>query len=225
VVDCRVISVPRAVLFDLDGTLLDSIPLILDSYAHTFARFGLPIPPRESLIADIGRPLTIVLGRVARDRDHLAEMVAVYRGYNLTHHDARAVPFPGVVAMVHAVRARGLGTAVVTSKIRDSAERGVRVLGLEGAVDCIVGSDDVAEPKPAAEPVIKAARLLGAHPREAIMVGDSAHDMASGRAAGARTAAAGWGVENDAALRASAPDHWLEKPRDLRRLLDSATFR
>jgi pyrophosphatase PpaX len=135
------------------------------------------------------------------------------------------VAFPGVVQMVREVRGLGLGTAVVTSKIRHSAERGLRVLGLERIVDCIVGADDVAEPKPAAEPVVKAARLLGAKPLEVIMVGDSAHDMASGRAAGARTAAALWGVLDHVALRASAPDYWLESPADLTRLLQSTVPR
>ena len=203
----------RAVLFDLDGTLLDSIPLIVDSYVHTFARFGMPVPRREALIADIGRPLRVVLAEAAGDARHLAEMIAVYRDYNLAHHDARVVPFPGVVSMVREVKGLGLGTALVTSKIRDSALRGMTVLGLEDAIDHLVGGDDVSDPKPAAEPVLKAARLLGVEPREVIMVGDSAHDMASGRAAGARIAAAAWGVEDHASLKAAAPDFWLQSPR------------
>jgi pyrophosphatase PpaX len=203
------------VLFDLDGTLLDSIPLIVDSYAHTFRSFGLDVPPREELIADIGRPLTVVLGAVAGDPARLAEMIAVYREYNLRHHDARAVPFPGVASMVNSARGLGFRTALVTSKLRDSACRGIRLLGLEAAIDCIIGADQVVEPKPAAEPVMTAAQVLGVAPADAIMVGDSAHDMASGRAAGARTAAALWGAQNRAALAAAGPDYWLEHPEDL----------
>ena len=220
-IDCPVFTAPRAVLFDLDGTLLDSIPLIVDSYAHTFARFGMPVPPREALIADIGRPLRVVLGEVATGPDHLAEMIAVYREYNLAHHDARVAAFPGVVAMVRAVKAFGLGTGVVTSKIRDNATLGLKVLGLEQWIDCLVGGDDVSDPKPAPEPVLLAARLLGVEPREAIMVGDSLHDMASGRAAGARTAAAGWGIEDSTALKSFAPDYWLDSPADLAAILES----
>jgi len=110
-------------------------------------------------------------------------MIAVCRDDNLAHHDARAIPFPGVVAMVRQVQDLGFRTALVTSKIRDSAERGIRLLGLEAAIDCIVGADEVAELKPAAEPVVRAASLLGVAPADAIVVGDSAHDMASGRGA------------------------------------------
>jgi len=219
VLDCRVRHATRAVLFDLDGTLLDSFALILDSYAHTLARFGLPVPTRDALIADIGRPLTVILGRAARDAEHLEEMVTVYREYNLAHHDQRVAAFPGVVDLVRELKRRGLGTGVVTSKIHHNAELGIRVLGLVDAVDVIVGADDVAEPKPGPEPVLTAARRLGVRPDQAIMVGDSAHDIASGRAAGALTAAALWGVENPAALRASTPDHWLHHPQDLLPLL------
>jgi phosphoglycolate phosphatase-like HAD superfamily hydrolase len=123
--------------------------------------------------------------------------------------------------MVREVRDLGFRTALVTSKIRDSAGHGLRLLGLEAVIDCVVGADQVAEPKPAAEPVLRAASLLGVAPGDAIMVGDSAHDMASGRAAGAQTAAALWGAQDRAALAAAAPDYWLNDPPDLVPLLQS----
>ena len=116
-------------------------------------------------------------------------LVATYREYNLGNHDLRVTAYPGVVSMVQALRARGLKTGLVTSKNRTGAERGLQVVGLAGTMDVLVGADDVVNPKPHPEPVLKALDTLGIDPRQAIYVGDSTHDMHSGRAAGVRTAA------------------------------------
>lgn len=212
----------RAVLFDLDGTLLDSIPLILDSYAHTFAHFGLPLPSRDELIADIGVPLWVVFRRLGPGAPAVDGMIAVYREYNLAHHDSRAGAFPGVGEMVREVRHRRLATALVTSKLRSSAVRGLALLGLETAMDTIIGADDVERPKPDPQPVQLALERLGVTPGAALFVGDSVHNLESGRAAGTRTAAALWGAPSRVTLEAGRPDFWLEQPLDLVALLPPA---
>ncbi|MEO8449873.1 MAG: HAD-IA family hydrolase [Gemmatimonadota bacterium] len=214
-------TILTTVLFDLDGTLIDSVRLILDSYHHTMAAHGLPERTDDDWLAGLGTPLRVQFGPWGADPVRMAELVATYREYNLHHHDSRVTAYPGAVAMVEALRARGLKTGLVTSKNRPGAERGLTLVGLAGTMDVLVGADDVVNPKPHPEPVTKALTTLGADPREAIYVGDSTHDMHSGRAAGVRTAAALWGPFGRDTLAGARPDHWLETPADLVRLVDS----
>ena len=108
----------------------------------------------------------------------------------------------------------------MTSKLRDGAMRGLRVSGLDEAFDIVIGCDDVTHSKPHPEPVLKAVKKLGVLPAETVFVGDSRHDMESGRAAGVKTAAVLWGPFDRAHLEDLAPDYWLEKPQDLRELYE-----
>ena len=209
------------VLFDLDGTLIDSVRLILDSYHHTMAAHGLPERTDDEWLVGLGTPLRVQFGPWAADQATMDALVATYRDYNLGNHDLRVTAYPGVVRMVDALRARGLKTGLVTSKNRTGAERGLQVVGLASTMDVLVGADDVVNPKPHPEPVLKALDTLGVDPRQAIYVGDSTHDMHSGRAAGVRTAAVLWGPFGRETLAPTAPDHWLDSPHELVTLVDS----
>ncbi|HXE56731.1 MAG TPA: HAD-IA family hydrolase [Gemmatimonadales bacterium] len=206
-------------LFDLDGTILDSIGHILDSYRHTFAVHGLPPAPEEELVRGIGTPLRSQLAKQASDPALLDALVATYREYNLKYHDERIFPYPGVVEAIRAIRAAGRRTGLVTSKNRQGALRGLQLAGLQYEIDVVVGCDEVENPKPHREPVDKAVALLGADPATTVYVGDSVHDMRCGRAAGVRTAAALWGPFTRGDLAPTEPDYWLERPADLLRLL------
>lgn len=216
-------SALTTVLFDLDGTIIDSIGLILDSYHHTLRAHGLPPRTDAEWRAGIGTPLRV---QFAPWMEHpgIEEMIRTYREYNLAHHDERVVAYDGVADAVRAIRTQGLHTGLVTSKNRSGAERGLRVAGLAGTMDVLVGADDVERPKPDPEPVLKALALLGIPAGEAMYVGDSIHDMESGRAAGVRTAAALWGPFGRPDLECSAPDFWLERPADLTLLVRTLTL-
>lgn len=205
----------QTVLFDLDGTLIDSVRLILDSYHHTLATHGLPARTDEHWLKGLGTPLRVQFRDWSHDPARLEALVLTYREYNLLHHDNRIAPYPGVIHLMTAIRARGLGTGVVTSKNRDGAIRGLRVAGLAETIDTVVGADDVTHPKPHPEPVLRALERLGADPARTVFVGDSLHDMESGRSAGVATAAVLWGPFDRQHLSPSSPDHWLEQPSDL----------
>jgi pyrophosphatase PpaX len=203
------------VLFDLDGTLIDSVRLILDSYHHTLASHGLEARHDDFWLAGLGTPLRAQFKHWSDDPAQLEAMIATYREYNLTHHDGMVTAYPGVVEMVRAIRQAGLRTGLVTSKNKPGAERGLRLVGLADAMDLIIGADDVKNPKPHPEPIEEALRRMGRSAQEAMYVGDSVHDMESGRDAGVRTAAVLWGPFDRAYLERTAPDHWLERPGDL----------
>jgi pyrophosphatase PpaX len=205
----------ETVLFDLDGTLIDSVRLILDSYHHTLAAHGLPARSDEDWLRGVGTPLNVQFAEWGHDPATLNAMIATYREYNLANHDRMVTVYPGVVAAIEAIRAAGIRTGLVTSKNRQGALRGLTLVKLEQTMDVLVCADEVTYPKPHPEPVEKAIALLGANPETTVYVGDSIHDMHSGRAAGVRTAAALWGPFSRSHLEDAIPDYWLETPADL----------
>jgi pyrophosphatase PpaX len=205
----------HTVLFDLDGTLIDSVRLILDSYHHTLAAHGLPPRSDEEWLEGVGTPLTAQFGAFQDTAEVLDALIATYREYNLKHHDRMVTVYPGVVAVVRELKQDGIATGLVTSKNRSGALRGLALAQLESLMDVLVCADEVENPKPHPEPVEKAVRLLGADPATTVYVGDSIHDMRSGRAAGVRTAAVLWGPFGRGQLERAEPDYWLERPEEL----------
>jgi pyrophosphatase PpaX len=209
----------QTALFDLDGTLIDSIRLILDSYHHTLIQHNLPARTDEDWLKGVGTPLAVQFSEWRKSPEVLEALIATYREYNLKHHDSMVTVYPGVLEAVREIKARGIQTGLVTSKNRLGALRGLRLVGLEALMDVLVCADEVTNPKPHPEPVEKAVALLGADPTRTVYVGDSIHDMHSGRAAGVKTAAALWGPFGRDHLESAMPDYWLETPKDLVALL------
>lgn len=210
----------RSVLFDLDGTLLDSIELILGGYREMMRVHHGAVPPDEVWLRGIGTPLRRQIAELADDEAQAEAMRLTYRDYNIAHHEALAGPYPGICEVVEALHAAGVGLAVVTSKRRVGAFRGLDRLGLTERFGAVVGADDVSHPKPHPRPVLQALELLDADPETAVFIGDSTHDMESGRAAGVRTGAVLWGPFSRTALAAHEPTWWFEEPAGI---LDTLT--
>jgi pyrophosphatase PpaX len=209
-----------ALLFDLDGTLIDSIDLLLASLRHAFAgRPGLA-PTDEQWIEGVGTPLVTQLRPWAADDNELQSLIGAYRDYQRAHHDRLTRTFHGTVEVIDALHARGHPMALVTSKASDLARRSLRFVGLERYMDSIVGFDDTTRHKPDAEPVRSALSMLGVAADRAVFVGDSPHDMRAGRAAGTLTAAALWGPFSREALAPTCPDYFLDQIADLPGLVD-----
>lgn len=182
-----------AVLFDLDGTLLDSIALILASYRHTLEAAELPVPTDADMLSGLGTTLEDQFGRWVADPARVSELVARYIEHNLEIHDEHVRPYPGVNEIVRALHSAGTPLAIVTSKRRRGARMGVAALGLEGCFSAMVCGDDVERPKPDPEPVRRALDALGVRENVAF-VGDAIHDVHSGRDAGVFTIAVSWGA-------------------------------
>jgi pyrophosphatase PpaX len=213
-------------LFDLDGTLIDTTELILQSFAHAFeAHLPGRLPTRADLVSTFGRSLPAALLELAvlngaADPERLAgEMLATYREFQRHHHDTLIQPFDGIGEMLSALASRGYRLGVVTSKMQHFARRGMRIFDLEKHFDVAVFHDDVTRHKPDPEPLLEAARRAGVEPRNAIYIGDSVHDVAAGRAAGMTTVAVLWGPFEQAVLEAVTPDHIVAKPPALLALL------
>jgi pyrophosphatase PpaX len=217
------ISIPgriRAVLYDFDGTLADSTELIMRCYRHTMAAHLGHVPPDEEWLSGFGMTLETQLRRFARDEAMAEAMLDTYRDHQNGIHDELLRPFPGAAETVAELDRRGYLLAIVTSKHRRAAMRGMDLCGIVPHFDVIVTPEDVREPKPHPEPVLFALEKLGVAPEEALFVGDSPHDVASGKAAGTRTAAALWGPFPRAALESARPDALLQTQADVLRLLN-----
>ena len=202
----------RAFLFDLDGTLIDSIPLIMASFRHTMQTHLGAVPDDTVWRAGFGTPLRPQLRKFARDDDHASRMVDTYRAYTDAHHDRLLKSFAGIDGALGALRGAGARLAVVTSKTHALARRGLTRCGLNEYFGVLIGADDVADHKPHPAPVLAALERLSADPEDTVFIGDSPHDIESGRAAGVQTGAALWGPFPRETLARAAPHHWLSEP-------------
>jgi pyrophosphatase PpaX len=172
----------------------------------------------EMWLKGLGTPLTSQLRQFTTDPQEVAAMIETYRIYNFEHHDRLAKPYAGVVEEVRRIDELGKTIAIVTSKYRRGTMMGLKLLGIEDCVDFVVPADEVTNPKPHPEPVLKALEISGAQPSETVFIGDSRHDMECGRGAGVKIAAVLWGPFDRAHLSDLNPDYWLERPSDLRHL-------
>ncbi len=202
-------------LFDLDGTLLDTVDLIVFSYRHTLKAHLGTVPPDEVFLKGLGTPLHTILQGFSNVPEEVEAMVETYRIHNLEHHDAMVKPYEGALEAVQQLKARGRRLALVTSKARSMAERGLEVCGFSGLMEAVVAAEDVARHKPHPEAVNRALDILGADPGGAVFIGDSPHDLAAGHRAGVKTAAVLWGPFPRGDLELHTPDHWLHRPEDM----------
>jgi pyrophosphatase PpaX len=183
-----------ALLFDLDGTLIDSIELIMSSMHHAFDGYAARVPTDDEWRALIGRPLTDSFREFVRDESEIQRLIGRYREHQLAHHDRLVRPYEGILEAIRAFADAGHPMALVTSKADWLAERALRHVGLDVAIPVVVGCDTCTRHKPHPEPVQRALALLGALPHDSIFVGDSPHDIEAGRAAGVYTIGVTWGA-------------------------------
>ncbi len=205
------------VFFDLDGTLADTVELILMSYRHTMRTHLGEALPDERWLATLGTPLREQLKDFARSDAEAAAMLVTYTTYQRGIHDEIVRPFPGAGEVLTTLRERGARVAVVTSKRDEVARRTIEVCGLSDELDLVVTCDHVERGKPDPESVHFALSALGLDdaPANVLFVGDSPFDLRAGRAAGTRTAAAPWGAFARQALEAERPDYFLEALTDV----------
>jgi len=209
----------EGVLFDLDGTLVDSLELILSSYRHTMSQHLGRECPDEEWLNTMGKPLKVQLQSFAESPEQLEKMFHTYVAHNEAHHRQLIRPFPRMKQTVTALKRAGYRLAVVTSKIRDHALRELRTCELEGLFDGLVSASDVRRPKPDAEPTISGLQSIAVAAVDALLVGDSLFDLLSARAAGVDTAAALWGPFDRIRLGPGKPKYWLEEASELLPLL------
>ena len=200
----------RVALFDLDGTLADSDPLIAAAVVESCARYGYRLTP-EDVLPHIGPPMVVMLQQMLSIGSEQAEPIGRdYQARYLARFMPRTPPLPGAGALLDGLHARGVPMAVVTNKYADAGRALVSVLGWERRLDVVVGLDTTGRGKPAPDPLLHALRALGARPDEAVIVGDSPADMGAGRAAGTRAVIGRAGRIAAAALTEAGATHVVD---------------
>lgn len=185
----------KALLFDADGTLIDTQGIILTSMRHTLNDMHGYGYSDEQLMHGVGTPLLEQMIVLANGDEKKAEtLVKDYREHNDSIHDAGIKSFPGAKEALAKLQAAGYKMGVVTSKRHEMAEKGLRLTGILGFFDFVIGSDDWPEHKPEPGPILHGCDLLGIPSIESAYIGDSPYDIQAGNAAGCVTYAALWGM-------------------------------
>lgn len=210
----------KGVLFDLDGTLIDSRRDIAACVNFTLAELGGRSPlSLESVEQMVGDGVRQLLTRAAGPLDEAAmtRALEIFLPYYFDHCADTTQLYPNVLATLKDLAPRGL--AVVTNKPMAHTEKTLRALGVEGLFSVVLGGDSLATRKPHPAPVLEAVRRLGLSPDQALMVGDSPMDIHAARSAGVRVAAVTYGFRTGAELMSHAPDYLLGGFAELREVL------
>lgn len=205
------------VLFDLDGTLIDSIGLIVKSAQFAFDKCGLDCPTEAEWLTGVGRPLPVMFAHFAPGRE--PDLIAAYREFQMANHDQLVTVYPGVPEMLESLATSGHPMGIVTSKVSTLAMRGLTLTGIDRYFETVIGMDLCKRHKPDPEPVLIALDRLSSPTEGAWFVGDSIHDMESGNAAGVATVGALWGPFTTEDLAPSHPKFLAVSPGDVVKLV------
>ncbi len=209
----------RIVLFDLDGTLIDSGPIILASMQHAVRTvLGCEIPPDELGMSIGGQG--IVAQMTAIDADHADALLEAYKEHNDGLHETLEA-FDELLTVLPSLKAEGRRLGIVTAKRHRTVGLALdRFPSLADAFDVVVGFEDTDRHKPEPEPVLLAVEKLGGTTDEAVYVGDSPFDIGAAKAAGVFSVAVGWGgIHPDERLLAEEPDAFVRTPEELLRVI------
>ena len=179
----------KAVLFDLDGTLVDSIPDLAEAATRMMAELGLPPRSRDEITRFVGKGLAelvrrCISGAQPPSAEELATALEVFKRHYAATNGSRSTVYDGVAETLAVLRARGLPLAVVTNKAHDFTVPLLAAMELEGYFAAVISGDTTAHKKPHPAPLREACARLGVAPEAALMIGDSANDSLAARAAG-----------------------------------------
>jgi len=201
------------ILFDLDGTVLNTNELIIRSFQHTLStHLGLQ-PADEELYPYFGEPLRDTLARY--DANRVDELITTYREFMYGNHDELVKIFPGTFETMEALHMAGIKLGVVTSKLKMTSEWGLKLFGLAKFVRVCITIEDVQNPKPHPEPIELALHRLSLGKEGVLMVGDSPYDLRCAYNAGVSSAAVGWSVHSRETLQKENPHFVLGQFSDL----------
>jgi len=184
----------RTLLFDLDGTLLDSREAVIEAVAHTADQLAPGLFSRENLLRRFGESLDDFLSAIAEaagevDKEEVSQQ---YFAFVREHIHLHSRLFPGVREGLEQLKSAGCQLAVVTNKQREFAVAGLELAGIDSFFDAVIAVDDVSRGKPSGEPVLRALTVMGKQPEDALMIGDSRYDVVAAWEAGVSSVLLEW---------------------------------
>ncbi|MFC7393867.1 pyrophosphatase PpaX [Scopulibacillus cellulosilyticus] len=198
----------KTILFDLDGTLINTNDLIIASFAHTLEHYYPGRYGRKDIINFIGEPLEDSFKRV--DEQKAQDMIDMYRTHNHEFHDELVKEYPHVYETMRTLSEKGYNLGIVTTKMRPTVLMGLKLTKLEPFFPVVITYDDVTHAKPHPEPIFKALKAIGAEPDTAMMVGDSPYDIQAGKNAGVRTVGVAWTIKGREIIENENPDFIID---------------
>lgn len=210
------------VLFDFDGTIMDTNDIIIKSWQHTFFTLEGKERPEAEILATFGEPLQITMERFLPDYD-TEEAIEIYRSYQFEHYHDLIELFPGMEELIVRLKQEGYKLGVVTSRLRNSTEIGLNKFHLMQYFEAIVSADDTSKHKPDPEPVLIALEKLNSKPEEAVMIGDSMFDVLCAQNARVEAVLVSWAMAAKAQGKAGEikPEYMIEEAGDLLEILNA----
>lgn len=206
----------KGLIFDLDGTLSDSVAMILKSSSSTHERLGLPWD--EATCKEyIGRPMYETAARFAPGQEE--EYRRIFGEYNMLYIPKMIKPFPGVLALLAGLQEQDVAMSILTSRLQWGADWSVEILGIEKYFVKVWGVEASEKHKPDPEPALLALANMGVEPGEAAFIGDAPVDVKCGKAAGMTAIGVGWGVGGEEALREAGADYYVRNTNELYKIL------
>lgn len=206
----------NTIIFDFDGTLVNTNQVVINSWQHTYRAVEGKEHPEEEIVKTFGEPLQVSMEK-AFPNHNVEEMIDIYRGYQINHFTDMIELFPGMEQLIHQLKEKGYGVAIVTSRTRESTMSGLEKFKLTPLIDCIVSCDDTDKHKPHPEPALMALRQMGVTADQALMIGDSMFDIKCAHGAGMKAVLVGWALAVSEAEKSGAdrPEYIIEKAEDL----------
>ncbi|MCS7277966.1 MAG: HAD-IA family hydrolase [Aquificaceae bacterium] len=205
----------EVVLFDLDGTLIDSYKDIGTHLNRTLRHFGREEIEIESVRHMVGGGARELLRRFFSNGS-LEEALRVFRDYYMKEPVLHTKPYEGIVELLEYLKGKGMRLAVVTNKMEGLSRVILEKLGLLGYFHVVVGGDTYPEKKPSPLPLLQSLKRMQSNPEEAIMIGDTEADMKAGRLAGTKRGLALWGYVK---LIEEVPDYSFKTPMEVKELI------
>jgi pyrophosphatase PpaX len=204
----------KTVLFDLDGTLIDTNDLILTSFLHVLNNHFPGKYSREHIIPFMGQPLTKQMEHFGgpQKRDLFIEQ---YREHNESVHDELVKEFPHIVETLQELQKLGVTMGIVTTKQWKTATMGAKIFGIDKFMSTFIVFQDTDNHKPHPDPILKAMEEVHADPQTTLMVGDSQYDIEGGHNAGVHAAGVAWSLKGPEFLKTFHPEHMLYDMREL----------
>ena len=211
----------KYILFDFDGTLVNTNDVIIASWQHTYRTYLGHEAPVEHITACFGEPLLLTMAREFPNVPPEAS-AEVYRNYQKEHADQLVTIFPGVKEMLQDLKEKGYVLGIVTSRTRESALRYMDMLGITSLFDDMVTCDDTTVHKPNPEPLLLGMAKLGASPEESVMIGDSPFDIKCANNAGVRAVMVDWRITCDdtSLIDDAVIDFHVKTPAELVELME-----
>lgn len=198
----------NTILFDLDGTMIDSNQILIDSFDYTFKHFFPEVKyTYDDFVHMIGPTLEETFSILEKDPNQVQNMIHFFRKYYLTNEYASITIYPNLIDTLKKLKEMGIQTGIVTTKFKESAVPSIDYFELHKYIDIYVYLDSVSKPKPDPEPIYYARSLLN-NPKQMMIIGDNPSDIYAGKNANILTCGVEWSLKKKL-LKSTNPDFWI----------------